>query len=534
MVFTKAIEIDPENIPAYMGRATAYRGAERYDEARADYTTVISKTTEQPYIQAEAYMGRAEVSELTGGNETALEDYQSAAAALEKVEIEKLADVTEQMLEALKIKVYNACARLSAFFGQHESAVTAYTSALKSLQRLPDGAEILDVPAEKTRTYTGRIKSNLKLEAYEAVLSDYDTLIELGEDRAIERDTLLAALSLAKSEAADLGQTNDWLAEAEHPEYAEQIGLEAMANILQQAATIAQESGEDAYGDIYELMADEKTQEKMCNLLALGYQLRWYDEANGKMLAIYAGETAWPDVNEEKTGSITAERLDKPAKEPTEEELAAVILSPLYVYYGGYEGRSREGEGLWYIFNPDSREYEAHSYEWKNDVPTEGFEQAPEGQPTGLIVNQPVTSTEQPVEQSKKFFQKVNYTTQKDFPSYLGYNNVRRVTTVACDGYKIILSEQWSTSEKLIFEVNELFFLSQPLAVADVDNSRAVFYVPVGTVITNSNDLWGIKAYAVSGKGQDQDGFSLTMGEGEEYRIACGADQSYKIYVAAR
>ena len=97
LVFTKAIEIDPENIPAYMGRATAYRGAERYDEARADYTTVISKTTEQPYIQAEAYMGRAEVSELTGGNETALEDYQSAAAALEKVEIEKLADVTEQM-----------------------------------------------------------------------------------------------------------------------------------------------------------------------------------------------------------------------------------------------------------------------------------------------------------------------------------------------------------------------------------------------------------------------------------------------------
>ncbi|MGN0706792.1 MAG: tetratricopeptide repeat protein, partial [Faecalibacterium sp.] len=110
--FTEAINLDPENIPAYMGRAQAYRGTEQYAEAKADYTTVIEKTAEQPYTQATALVGRAEVSELTRDDQDALTDYQSASKVLETVEVEKLTDVTEQMLEALKIKVYEACARL--------------------------------------------------------------------------------------------------------------------------------------------------------------------------------------------------------------------------------------------------------------------------------------------------------------------------------------------------------------------------------------------------------------------------------------
>ena len=52
--FTEAIELDPENIPAYMGRAEAYIGLKQYDDAKADYTTAIEKTEEQPYTQAEA------------------------------------------------------------------------------------------------------------------------------------------------------------------------------------------------------------------------------------------------------------------------------------------------------------------------------------------------------------------------------------------------------------------------------------------------------------------------------------------------
>ena len=145
--FTEAIDLDPANIPAYMGRAEAYVGLKQYDDAKTDYTTAIEKTADQPYTQAEAYVGRAEVNELTTANEDALSDYEAASTALDTVDVEKITDVTEQMLEALKIKIYNACARLKAFFGQNEAAAADYTSALKSLDKLPDDTDVLDADA---------------------------------------------------------------------------------------------------------------------------------------------------------------------------------------------------------------------------------------------------------------------------------------------------------------------------------------------------------------------------------------------------
>lgn len=377
LAFTKAIEIDPESIPAYMGRAQAYRGTEQYEEAKTDYTTVIDKTEEQPYTQAEAYVGRAEVDELTEDQQGALGDYQSAATVLDKVDLEKITDVTQQMLEALKAKVYDAIARLSALFEQHEAAVTAYTSALESLDLLPDDAEVMDVPAAKVESYTGRAASNLELENYEAVLPDYDALVELGEDKTQERDALLAALSLSRSQAADLGNSDSWLEEVNHGDYAQSIQMDAMVGTLAQAAALAQTDGTDAYDDIQALLTTDENQAAMRNLLARGYQLRYYDAANSRMLAVYAGDTAWADVHEETNGLITPEALETPAAVPTQEELDQVAVSPLYVYYGEYKGRSREGEGLWYILNPGSREYEARSYQWEKDAPVDGFAQVP-------------------------------------------------------------------------------------------------------------------------------------------------------------
>lgn len=377
LAFTKAIEIDPESIPAYMGRAQAYGGTEQYEEAKADYTTVIDKTGEQPYTQAEAYVGRAEMDELTEDQQEALGDYQSAATVLDKVDLEKITDVTQQMLEALKAKVYDAIARLSALFGHHEAAVTAYTNALKSLDLLPDDAAVMDVPAAKVESYTGRAASNLELENYEAVLPDYDALVELGEDKAQERDTLLAALSLSRSQTADLGSSDSWLEEVNHNDYAQSIQMDAMVGTLTQAAALAQAGGTDAYDDIRDLLTTEENQAAMRNLLARGYQLRYYDTANSRMLAVYAGDTAWADVHEETNGLITPEALETPAAVPTQEELDQVAVSPLYVYYGEYQGRSREGEGLWYILDPGSRDYEARSYQWENDAPVDGFAQVP-------------------------------------------------------------------------------------------------------------------------------------------------------------
>ena len=374
--FTEAIGLDPENIPAYMGRAQAYTGLKQYDDAKADYTTAIEKTEDQPYTQAEAYIGRAEVNELTTDNEDALSDYESASTALDKVDVEKITDVTEQMLEALKIKVYNACARLSAFFGQNEAAAASYTKALDSLEKLPDDTDVLDVKAAKVESYTGRAKANNALEKYEEVLPDYDALIDLGEDKSAERDTILAAMSLAKSKAGSLNSSDSWLDEVNHADYAEEIQLSAAEEVLKQAAEQAKADGTKAYDNVKKTLETEDAKAAMQNLLARGYQLRYYD-ADGKMLAVYVNDTAWADVNEEENGIVTADALETVA-DPTAEDVSAVSLKSLYVYYGGYEGRSREGEGVWFILNPGKTDLTAETYTWKNDKPEGDFQKKEE------------------------------------------------------------------------------------------------------------------------------------------------------------
>ena len=320
--FTEAIGLDPENIPAYMGRAQAYVGLKQYDDAKVDYTTAIEKTEEQPYTQAEAYVGRAEVNELTTSNEDALSDYEAASTALDKVDVEKITDVTEQMLEALKIKVYNACARLNAFFGRNEAAAASYTKAIDSLAKLPDDAEVLDVKAAKIESYTGRADANAAQEKYEEVLPDYDALIDMGEDKTADRDAILRAMSLAKSKAGELNSSINWLDEVNHTDYAASIQLTEAENILKQAAEQAKADGVKAYDKIKETLSTDEAKAAMQNLLARGYQLRYYD-ADGKMLAVYTDTTAWADVNEEENGMITAEDLT--VADPSAEDILSLI-----------------------------------------------------------------------------------------------------------------------------------------------------------------------------------------------------------------
>lgn len=504
LAFTKAIEIDPESIPAYMGRAEAYRGTEQYEEAKTDYTTVIDKTEEQPYAQAEAYVGRAEVDELTADERGALSDYQSAANVLEKVDIEKITDVTEQMLEALKVKVYNACARLSAFFNQHEAAVASYTSALESLARLPDDAEVMDVPAEKVVSYTGRAASNLKLEAYEEVLPDYDALISLGENKIQERDTLLEVLSLSHSQISDLGETSQWLEEVNHSDYAHNVQMDIMLGTLEQAAALAQENGAEAYDDVRELLTSEENEYAMQNLLARNYQLRYYDVKNDRMLAVYANETAWEDVDDEASGTITPEMLETPVELLDEDELNAVDISPMYVYYGEYEGRSREGEGLWYILNPSSRDYEARTYQWENDEPVGGFAQR--------AATQTATSSTavQPAAQSPQWM-----TFQSTSSNIDGFPGYTRTTTVTYQlyGTSFQFHEVWTDPNGATSgTTDQAFVLSQPIQAFQDLGSGGVFSVPTGTVVTT------------------QRGFQSTVTAGRNPYHPAGGIGSYTIY----
>ena len=485
--FTEAIELDPENIPAYMGRAEAYIGLKQYDDAKADYTTAIEKTEEQPYQQAEAYIGRAEVNELTTANEDALSDYEAASTALDKVDVEKITDVTEQMLEALKIKVYNACARLSALFGKNDAAVASYTKALDSLAKLPDDTDVLDVKATKITSYTGRADANTKLENYADVLPDYDALIDLGEDKAADRDTLLVALSLAKSRAADLAGADSWLGEVNHADYAESIQLTAAEELLKNAAELAKADGTKAYDKIKAALTTDEAKAAMQNVLARGYQLRYYD-ADGKMLAVYANTTAWDDVNAEENGTVTADAVAA-VSAPTAEEISNVSLSKLYVYYGVAEGRSREGEGVWYILNPAKTELTAETYTWKNDQPEGGFQQKEEPKPA-VQQTQPATT-----QSTVPLGEKHNWSVSSDAATLAGSCQVGGTKV----NYSLKYKEEYKQAMALGAAVTGntglqlltqdrvgTITLSNPITRVEESTNWLWIYVPKGTVMTDS------------------------------------------------
>ena len=510
--FTEAIGLDPENIPAYMGRAQAYVGLKQYDDAKADYTTAIEKTEEQPYTQAEAYIGRAEVNELTTSNEDALSDYEAASTALDKVDVEKITDVTEQMLEALKVKVYNACARLKAFFGQNEAAAADYTSALDSLDKLPEDTDVLDVKAAKIVSYTGRADANAAQEKYEEVLPDYDALITLGEDKAADRDAILSAMSLAKSKAGDLHSSDSWLDEVNHTDYAASIQLTNAESVLKQAAELAQADGTKAYDKVKEIFSTEEAKAALQSLLARGYQLRYYD-ANGKMLAVYANETAWADVNVEENGTITAEALT--AADPSAEDIGAVSLSKLYVYYGGCEGRSREGEGIWLILNPSKKDLTAESYTWKNDKPEGDFKKKEEPKPTA--VSAPTANVQMTSYGASQTLDSVG------FPGWSSQATV----TYGIGGTTVRIQEVFYDNGVQDIAWDTTFVLSQPLTAVSKGGYSATFYAPVGTVVKRS-DGYGMECW------NEESGKTLTIKSGKNYGLNYAGLESYGVNFAAK
>ena len=124
--FTEVIKIDPSNIEAYAGRAEAYKGLKQYEEAKADYTTVIEKADDMPYTQAQAYAGRAGVYDLTDDTTAAESDYSAAIGLLEKEDVGKKENIAEKLIRELKIKVLQFHAEVCMKLGLYDKAMEDY------------------------------------------------------------------------------------------------------------------------------------------------------------------------------------------------------------------------------------------------------------------------------------------------------------------------------------------------------------------------------------------------------------------------
>lgn len=123
--FTEVIKINPSNIEAYVGRAEAYKGLKQYEEAKADYTTVIEKAEDMPYTQAQAYAGRAEVY-VTDDATAAESDYSAAIGLLEKEDVGKKENIAEKLIRELKIKVLQFHAEVCMKLGLYDKAMEDY------------------------------------------------------------------------------------------------------------------------------------------------------------------------------------------------------------------------------------------------------------------------------------------------------------------------------------------------------------------------------------------------------------------------
>lgn len=124
--FTEAIGLDPENIPAYIGRAQAYVSLRDYEQAKQDYTIAIEKTAELPYTQAQAYIGRAEVYELTQELTRAAEDCDAALQLLDAGTIAEKQAVENDLITTLQIKALRLHAALCVKLGWTEKALADY------------------------------------------------------------------------------------------------------------------------------------------------------------------------------------------------------------------------------------------------------------------------------------------------------------------------------------------------------------------------------------------------------------------------
>ena len=250
----------------------------------------------------------------------------------------------------------------------------------------------------------------------------------------------------------------------------------------------------------------------MQSLLARGYQLRYYD-ANGKMLAVYANETAWADVNMEENGTITAEALT--AADPSAEDIGAVSLSKLYVYYGGCEGRSREGEGLWFILNPAKTDLTAETYTWENDKPKGDFKKKEVPKPTA--VSAPTANVQMTSYGASQTLDSVG------FPGWSSQATV----TYGIGGTTVRIQEVFYDNGVQDIAWDTTFVLSQPLTAVSKGDYSATFYVPVGTVVKRS-DGYGMECW------NGESGKTLTLKSGKNYGLNYAGLESYGMNFAAK
>ena len=178
--FTEAIGLDPENIPAYMGRAESYKELKQYEEARADYTVVIEKTQELPYAQAQAYVGRAEVCNLSEDTSAAEKDCNIALSLLEQDNVGKKENIAEKLIREMKIRILQLHAEICMKLGWYDKAMEDYERlrelGIEMAQEQDAGQQLGGTYAVKYTAYGDVTEVRITVQAGQRQIYDWGVL----------------------------------------------------------------------------------------------------------------------------------------------------------------------------------------------------------------------------------------------------------------------------------------------------------------------------------------------------------------------
>ena len=213
-------------------------------------------------------------------------------------------------------------------------------------------------------------------------------------------------------------------------------------------------------------------------------------------------------MNEEENGMITAEALT--AADPSAEDISAVSLGKLYVYYGGHENRSREGEGRWFILNPAKTDLTAETYTWENDKPKGDFKKKEVPKPVAADVQMTSYSASQTLDSAGY----PGWSSQATVTYGIGGTTLRVRETFFNNG---VVDIDWDT--KLIF--------SQPILEVSRKSYGAAFTVPAGTTVKRA-DGYGVETFS------GESGKALTIKAGKTYHLNYAGMESYGITITAK
>ena len=235
--FTEAIKLNPDDIEAYMARAEAYAALKKYDEATADYTAVIEKTNDQPYLQATAYIGRAGVSESTAAITDAESDYTAALAQLEKDTDEQDADAVLTLKKDVLAKHAAVCVTLALL----EKAADDY-DALEVLGENVTAKrnELADLMGDATGTDTDE-ENNLTLDKADVDTTETPETEETPDSKETAADSKEENPASSKEEAASSKEESAESKQEEQP--AQKVAYQVPTGSSQSKASVTYQVG---------------------------------------------------------------------------------------------------------------------------------------------------------------------------------------------------------------------------------------------------------------------------------------------------